>query len=102
MQSEHYPHITHDERGVARIDATRHRVIDIAADYIAHGYGAAQIVEQYPDLSLAQVHAAFTYYFDHRDQIDAELIERYRQSERLRQEQPLHPKLLAALAEQAH
>jgi uncharacterized protein (DUF433 family) len=53
-----YPHITINARGVPCIDGTRHRVIDIAADHIAHGYSAAQIVEQYPDLTPAQVHAA--------------------------------------------
>lgn len=100
MQAESYPHISYDERGVARIGSTRHRVIDIAADYIAHGYGAAQIVDQYPDLTLAQVHAAFTYYFDHQEAIDAALIESYRRSEKLRSARKLHPKLVAALAEQ--
>jgi hypothetical protein len=72
--------------------------MDIAADYIAHGYGASQIVEQYPDLSLAQVHAALTYYFDHRDEIDAALIKSYRDTEQLRKAQKPNPKILAALA----
>lgn len=101
MQAENYPHIIRNDRGVPCIESTRHRVVDIAADYIAHGYGAAQIVEQYPDLTLAQVHAAFTYYFDHRDEIDSALIESYRQTEQLRKAQKLHPKILAALAEKA-
>ena len=57
-----YPHITMNLRGVPCIDGTRHRVIDVVADHVAHGYSAAQIVEQYPDLTLAQVHAALTYY----------------------------------------
>ena len=61
-----YPHITMPPRGVPYIDGTRHRVIDIVADHVAHGYNAAQIVEQYPDLTPAQVHAALTYYYDHR------------------------------------
>ncbi len=100
MQPKNYPHITCNDCGVPCIDGTRHRVVDIAADYIAHGYGAAQIIEQYPDLTLAQVHAAFTYYFDHRDEIDAALIASYQQTERLRKAQKLHPKILAALAEQ--
>lgn len=96
---KNYPHITHNNHGIPHIDATRHRVVDIAADYIAHGYGAAQIVEQYSDLTLAQVHAAFAYYFDHQDEIDTALVESYRQTEQLRKAQKLHPKILAALAE---
>jgi uncharacterized protein (DUF433 family) len=50
-----YPHITLNSRRVPCIDGTRHRVIDIVADHVAHGYSAVQIVEQYPDLSPAQV-----------------------------------------------
>jgi uncharacterized protein (DUF433 family) len=48
-----YPHITLNSRGVPCIDGTRHRVIDIVADHVAHGYSAAQIVEQYSDLTPA-------------------------------------------------
>ncbi|MCB1806687.1 MAG: DUF433 domain-containing protein [Candidatus Competibacteraceae bacterium] len=99
MTSEHYPHISQTEHGVPCIDGTRHRVMDIAADYMAHGYGARQIVEQYPDLSPAQVHAALAYYFDHRDEIDAALIESYRHTEKLRKAHNIHPKIAAALAE---
>jgi len=63
------PHITFNPNGVPCIDGTRHRVIDIAADHVAHGYSAAQIVEQYPDLTPAQVHAALTYYYDHQAEL---------------------------------
>ena len=48
---------TVNRRGVLCMDGTRHRVIDIVADHIAHSYRAAQIVEQSPDLTLVQVHA---------------------------------------------
>lgn len=99
-QSAIYPHITLNNRGVPCIDGTRHRVIDIAADHVAYGYSAGQIVEQYPDLTLAQVHAALTYYFDHQEEIDAALIESYKHTERLRKAQKLHPKIKAVLAEQ--
>ena len=72
-----YPHITLNSRGVPCIDGSRHRVIDIVADHVAHGYSAAQIVEQYPDLTPAQVHAALTYYYDHQDAIDTALVASY-------------------------
>ena len=32
-----------------------------------------EILVEYPDLRLAQVHAALAYYYDHRDAIEAEL-----------------------------
>jgi uncharacterized protein (DUF433 family) len=96
-----YPHLTVNTRGVLCIDGTRHRVIDIVADHVAHGYSAAQIVEQYPDLTLAQVHAAFTYYYDHEDALNATLMASYTQTEHQRHQQPPHPKLMAARARHA-
>jgi uncharacterized protein (DUF433 family) len=93
-----YPHITLNARGVPCIDGTRHRVLDLVADHVAHGYSVTQIVEQYPDLTLAQVHAALAYYYDHQDALDAALIASYTQVETQRQHYTPHPKLIAAWA----
>jgi uncharacterized protein (DUF433 family) len=95
-----YPHITLNSRGVPCLDSTRHRVIDIVADHVAHGYSAAQIVEQYPDLTLAQVHAALTYYYDHQDAMDTALVTSYKEAEQQRHHHTPHPKLIAARARQ--
>jgi uncharacterized protein (DUF433 family) len=95
-----YPHITINARGVPCIDGTRHRVIDIAADHIAHGYSAVQIVEQYPDLTPAQVHAALAYYYDHQDAMHTALMASYTQAEDGRRHQTPHPKLVAARGQQ--
>jgi uncharacterized protein (DUF433 family) len=95
-----YPHITVNARGVPCIDGTRHRVVDIAADHVVHGYSAAQIVEQYPDLTPAQVHAALTYYYDHQHAIDAALVTSYIEAEQRRQQHLPHPKLVAIRARQ--
>jgi uncharacterized protein (DUF433 family) len=97
-----YPHITVNARGVLCIDGTRHRVIDIVADHVVHGYSAAQIVEQYPDLRPAQVHTALTYYYDHQDAMDAALVASYRQAEHQRQQHTPHPKLVAVRARQTN
>ena len=76
-------------------------VADIVADHVAHGYSAAQIVEQYPDLTLAQVHAALTYSYDHQVELEAALIASYTQAEHSRHQHTLHPKLVAARGRQA-
>ena len=96
-----YPYVTINPQGRPCIDGTRHRVIDIAADHVAHGYSAAQIVEHFPDLNFAQVHAALTYYYDHQDTMDAELIASYSAAEHLRTQHTPHPKLVAARSRQA-
>ena len=57
---------------------------------------AAQIVEQYPDLTPAQVHAALTYYYDHQNAMDAALVTSYKEAEQQRHHHTQHPKLVAA------
>lgn len=63
-------HIEVDDRGVARIAGSRSRVINIVLD-TRNGMTAQEIHEQYPHLSIAQIHAALAYYCDHRQEIDA-------------------------------
>jgi uncharacterized protein (DUF433 family) len=59
----------------AYIAGTRTRVQDVYALAEIHGLTPDQIVEQLPHLTLGQVHAALSYFFDHREQILNELRE---------------------------
>ncbi|HEX6737484.1 MAG TPA: DUF433 domain-containing protein [Vicinamibacteria bacterium] len=58
--------------GKAAIDDTRIRVNNVVWLH-KEGLAPAQILEHYPDLNLAQVHAALAYYYDHVEEIEAEL-----------------------------
>src|SRR5438270_4342618 len=64
-------HIVVDEKGVARIAGSRIKVIHLVMDKMANGWSPEEIQSQYPNLSLADVHAAFTYYYDHKVELDA-------------------------------
>jgi uncharacterized protein (DUF433 family) len=55
--------------GKPRIAGHRIRVQDVAIWHEQWGYSPEEIVGHYPQLSLADVHAALAYYFDHRDEI---------------------------------
>lgn len=55
------------------ITGTRIRVQDIVSDHERHGLSPEQIAREYPHLTLAQVHAALAYYFDHRDEINKQM-----------------------------
>ncbi len=59
----------------AYIAGTRTRVQDVYALAEMQGLTPDQIVEQLPHLTLGQVHAALSYYFDHREQILNEVRE---------------------------
>jgi uncharacterized protein (DUF433 family) len=55
------------------IAGTRIRVWDI---YVLHerlGRSADEILGDYPELSLSDIHAALAYYFDHKAEIDAQM-----------------------------
>ena len=57
------------------IAGTRIRVWDV---YVAHelrGESPDQITSQYDGITLADVHAALAYYFDHKAEIDAQMQE---------------------------
>src|SRR5271156_4960525 len=63
-------HIRLDEGGLAWIDDTRIKVIEVAMDHLAHGWSPEEIHRQHPSLSLAQVHSALAFYYDHQDEFD--------------------------------
>src|SRR5882724_8760446 len=69
-----YPHIVKESGSPARLEShPRTRVAMIVMDYLARGLSSEEIVRHYPYLTLAEVHAAMTYYHDHRQEIDAEI-----------------------------
>jgi uncharacterized protein (DUF433 family) len=93
------PHILLDERGRAWIDDTNVKVIEVVLDRIAYNWSPEEIVEQTSNhLSLAQVHAALAYYYDHKAEFDAEIARQVEEVDRLRAaslDSPLHQKLRA-------
>lgn len=70
-------HIEVDEEGVAWVSGTKVKVIEVALDKLAHGSSVEEMHFQYPHLSLAQIHAALSYYYDHQLELDAEIQRRW-------------------------
>ena len=69
-----YPHIEKPDADAARLQRVpRVRVAQIVMDYLAHGWSAEEMCRQHPYLVPAEVHSALGYYFDHQDEIDAEI-----------------------------
>lgn len=63
--------------GRACIAGHRIRVMDIVVWHEMRGMPAKEIAAEYPGISLADIHAALTYYFDNR----AEIEEDFRQDD---------------------
>jgi len=66
-------HITVDERGVARIAGTRMKIVHLVMDQMAHGSTPEGLRDAFPPLTLSQIHAALTYYYDHKALLDAQI-----------------------------
>jgi uncharacterized protein (DUF433 family) len=54
----------------ARVAGSRIRVQDIAIWHEKLGLSPDEIVERYPQLTMADVHAALAYYWDHRAELE--------------------------------
>ncbi len=81
-------HVSLDKSGVAWIDGTKVKVVEVMVDHLAYGHSPEEIHLQHPHLSLAQVHAAFAYYYDHQVELDAEMARRHDRADALREEAP--------------
>ena len=75
MSTVSIEHIEVDAQNVARIVGKRTKVIQIVMDKMANGWDAETIHAQYPYLSLAEIHAAFAYYYDHQPELDRHIVE---------------------------
>lgn len=85
-----------DANSVAWVADTRIKVIEIALDKLAHGSSPEELHFQYPHLSMAQIHAALAYYYDHREELDDEILRRLHEVNELAARQtdsPLRQKL---------
>src|SRR5687767_3057225 len=58
---------------------------------IVHGSSPEEMHFQYPHLSLAQIHAALSYYYDHQTDIDAEIQSRWQEVNKLPSRKPNSP-----------
>ena len=72
-----------DENRVAWIADTQVKVVEIAVDKLAHGSSPEEIHFQYPHLSMAQIHSALAYYYDHQEELDAEILRRLQEVNKL-------------------
>jgi len=59
--------------GKACIAGHRIRVMDIVIWHEQMGMSPDEIVQGYPTITLSDVHAALTYYFDHIEEIRADI-----------------------------
>lgn len=83
MAVESMAHIWRDDSGEAWIDDTGYKVTMIAGEHLAHAWSAEALHENHPDLSLAQIHAALAWFYDHAGDIESRLQSELKATEKL-------------------
>ena len=72
-----------DDRGVAWIAGTKVKVSEVVLDKLAYGSSPEEIHFQHPNLSLAQIHGALTYYYENQEKVDDQIKRGLAESDRL-------------------
>jgi uncharacterized protein (DUF433 family) len=74
-------HVRLDDAGVAWLEGTQVKVIEIVLEKFAHGWSPEETHLQHPDLSLAQIHSALAWYYEHQTDLDVEIERRLKDVE---------------------
>jgi uncharacterized protein (DUF433 family) len=100
MVATAYPHIVKANGQPACIENhPRTRVAMIVMDYLAYGWSPDEIHRQHPHLTLAEVHAAMGYYYDHQQEIDEEITAELEETDRALQNAQRSPAWLKLKAQ---
>jgi uncharacterized protein (DUF433 family) len=80
-----------DQDGVPWITGANTKVVEVVLDKMAHGSSPEEMHLQYPHLSLAQIHAALSYYYEHQTELDAQILRDWNEVKDLAANQPESP-----------
>jgi uncharacterized protein (DUF433 family) len=79
-----YQYIVMDENGVPVVEGTTMKVVELVAETLGYGWSPEELHFQHQYLSMAQVHSALAYYFDHREELDNDVERRLHEVDRTR------------------
>lgn len=99
MTETEYAHIAMSDHHVPVLAGTHTKVVEIAQDYLVHHSSPEEMQLELPHLSLGQILSALAYYYDHQEEMDAEIERRRGVVEEYRSESgdgPLAAKLRAS------
>ncbi len=75
-----------DERNVPIIAGTTMKVVELVMAQIAYGWSPEELQFQHPYLTMSQIHSALAYYWDNKEEVDADIKRREEYAEKLRRE----------------
>ncbi|MDI9640256.1 DUF433 domain-containing protein [Oscillatoria amoena NRMC-F 0135] len=81
-----YKYIERDENQIPYISGTTLKVIELVSGHLAFGWSPEEIQFQHPYLTMSQIYSALAYYWDNKEELDADMQRRFEYTEKLRQE----------------
>jgi len=85
MSTVEYAHVTTGADNVPMLTGTRIKVVEIVLDHLAHGSDVQEIHREFPHLSLGEIHSALAYYYDHQEEMDADIARRLQRAGEFRE-----------------
>ncbi len=82
-----YEHVVLNEKGVPIIEGTTMKVIELVLEHIHYGWSPDELQYNHPYLTMGQVLSALAYYYDHQEELDADIKRRREFAEELRRTQ---------------
>ena len=86
LTATEYKYIELDERHVPIIAGTTMKVVELVEAQIAYGWSPAELHLNHRYLSMSQILSALAYYWDHKQELDADMERRYQYAEKMRLE----------------
>lgn len=91
VTSTTYEHIQIDVNGIPVISGTTMKVVELVMAQMAYGWSPEELHFQHPYLTLGQIHSALAYYWDHKDELDADIERRWQYAEEARRKAGTSP-----------
>jgi uncharacterized protein (DUF433 family) len=73
-----YEHIILDKQGMPLIEGTTIKVVKLVMAQQAHGWSPEELHFQNPYLIMSQIHSALAYYWEHKEELDPDIVRRER------------------------
>jgi uncharacterized protein (DUF433 family) len=83
LMETRYEHVVLDNK-TPTIAGTTMKVVELVSAHLAYGWSAEELHFQFPYLAMGQIHSALAYYWDHREEMDADIDRRLDKVDKLR------------------
>jgi len=86
-----YKQVIINKNGVPIIADTTMKVVELISAHQAYGWSPPELHFQFPHLSMSQIHSSLAYYWDHKEELDADMKRRLEYADRSRREAGASP-----------